>query len=119
MFIKSAFLVLSFPSPPSSTIIFTIVFTSVIELGLVPKFHVEEYLLGCSNCFLARIKYPFKGSRTCCQGLLKFGLRITIVFFLIIDLMQSGIKRFSDQSPPPITLPALAVETAQNFLFFK
>ena len=31
-------------------------------------------------------------------------------FFLKIDLMQSGIKRFSDQSPPPITLPALAVE---------
>ena len=31
------------------------------------------------------------------------------VLFLDQDLTQSGINLFSDQSPPPITFPALAI----------
>ena len=51
-------------------------------------------------------------------GLLKFGFLIIIVLFLLIDLTASGISLFSDQSPPPITFPALAVATA-IFEFLK
>ena len=52
---------------------------------------------------------PFNGSITCCHGLLAFGFLIEMVFLLDNDLITSGIIRSLDQSPPPITLPALAV----------
>ena len=87
------------------------VFTSVTFFGLVPKFHAPTYFFGFSNCFFAKNKYPFNGSKTNCQGLLKLGFLISIFLFFIKDLITSGIRRFVDQSPPPITLPALAEET--------
>ena len=59
--------------------------------------------------------YPYKASRTCCQGLVASGFLIITFLFLDHDLTQSGMRRFSDQSPPPITLPALATA---NLIFF-
>jgi hypothetical protein len=35
-----------------------------------------------------------------------------IISFLDIDRMQSGTMRSADQSPPPITFPALAEDNA-------
>ena len=58
---------------------------------------------------MASFKYPFKGSKTCCHGLVASGERKFTIFLLVQDLMQSGTNLFSDQSPPPITLPALAM----------
>ena len=42
-----------------------------------------------------------------------------IFFFLNQDLKQSGIIRSKDQSPPPITFPALAVATVPLRFFPK
>ena len=54
------------------------------------------------------IDYPLMG-KTCCHGLVDSGfLKITGLFF-DQALTQSGTILFSDQSPPPITFPALAI----------
>ena len=58
---------------------------------------------------MANIKYPPTASKTCCQGRVDFGFLITTFFFLDQDFTQSGISLSSDQSPPPITFPALAI----------
>ena len=91
----------------------------VNDFGFVPKFHAPEKFKGLEYCFFAKIKYPFKGSKTCCHGLLKFGFLSTIVFLELIDLIQSGINLLSDQSPPPITLPALPVDIPGRLNLFK
>ena len=65
---------------------------------------------------ICKIKYPLRASNTCCQGLVECGLLILTDLFLDQALTQSGINLFEDQSPPPITLPALA--TVKSFLFF-
>ena len=57
------------------------------------------------------------GSKTNCQGLIASGLRMIIFSSLTRDLMQSGINLSSDQSPPPMTLPARAELT--DILFKK
>ena len=46
---------------------------------------------------------------------IKFGFLRTIVLLFIIDLIASGISLFFDQSPPPITFPALAVAIPHLF----
>lgn len=43
---------------------------------------------------------------------MEYGLRTIIGWFLIVALTQSGMIRSLAKSPPPITLPALAVEMA-------
>ena len=91
---------------------FTISFTLVTEFGFVPKFQAAEYFFGFRYCLNAKIIYPLKGSRTCCHGLLKLGFLIIIFFFVNKDLITSGISLFFDQSPPPITFPALTLEIA-------
>ena len=63
--------------------------------------------------------YPFKTSSTCCQGLVELGFLIKTFLFFDQFLIQSGISLFSDQSPPPITLPALAVAIRILLFFFE
>ena len=63
--------------------------------------------------------HKFKGSNTCCQGLVDFGFRINILLFFKIDFIQSGINLSFDQSPPPITLPALATHIKILLFFFE
>ena len=41
--------------------------------------------------------------------LVAFGERIIRLSFVFIDLIKSGINLSFDQSPPPITLPALPI----------
>ena len=54
-----------------------------------------------------------------CQGLVEFGLRIITVLFFAYDLIQSGINLSFDQSPPPITFPALATHIKILLFFLK
>ena len=56
----------------------------------------------------ANFKYPLSGSKTCCQGLVAFGFLIKTVLLSFKALIVSGIILSFAQSPPPITLPALA-----------
>ena len=60
--------------------------------------------------------YPLSGSRTCCQGLVDLGFLMISCLLPSIDLIISGIRRLFDQSPPPITFPALQIPT---LIFFK
>ena len=46
--------------------------------------------------------------KICCHGFVDWGFLIKTFLSLDQDFTQSGINLFSDQSPPPITLPALA-----------
>ena len=62
------------------------------------------------NC-LAKDKYPLRGSRTCWNGLVDSGEFIFTGLFFIHAFMQSGTILFWAQSPPPITLPALAEQS--------
>ena len=74
-------------------------------------------LLSFDN-FNARAKYPERASKTCCQGLVELGFLIFGTLFFNHIFIQSGINRFLDQSPPPITFPALAVQSLiLKFLF--
>src|SRR5690242_18862559 len=54
-------------------------------------------------------KYPLRGSSTCCHGRVAVLLRTPIARDADKARMQSGTMRSSAQSPPPITLPALAL----------
>ena len=56
-------------------------------------------------------KYPPNGSKTCCHGLVDFGDLIETFSDFDQALIQSGTILDLAQSPPPITLPALAVAT--------
>ena len=51
----------------------------------------------------------------CCQGLVEFGCLILTFFDFDQDFTQSGISLSLDQSPPPTTFPALAID---NLIFF-
>ena len=67
----------------------------------------------------AKLRYPDRGSNTCCQGLVDSGfLNITFSPFAQ-DLIQSGIILFGAQSPPPITFPALAIPIFIFLLLLK
>jgi len=67
----------------------------------------------------ANNKYPDNGSKTCCHGLIEFGLWITTFLFFCIDLIISGMILFFLKSPPPITFPALTLATFLEDLFLK
>ena len=60
--------------------------------------------------FIANVKYPKITSKTCCHGLVDLGFLIFTVLFFDHDLIQSGINLSGDQSPPPITFPALPTQ---------
>ncbi len=80
-----------------------------------PKFQAEEkrYFFLC-NLF-NKIKYPYNGSITCCQGLLEFD-DLKNNFLFLSDLKKSGTILSLEKSPPPITLPAL--QDATKIFFF-
>ena len=61
--------------------------------------------------FIAKVKYPLRGSNTCWKGLVDSGDFMITGIFLFHAFMQSGTILFSAQSPPPITLPALAEQS--------
>ena len=65
----------------------------------------------------ANIIYPRITSSTCCHGLVDSGFLILTFSFFDQDLIQSVIILFGDQSPPPITFPALAVQIKTLLLF--
>ena len=60
-----------------------------------------------------------KPPRTCCQGLVEFGFLTLTKFPFDQALIQSGIILFFDQSPPPITFPALEIPIFIFVFFFK
>ena len=60
----------------------------------------------CKTC--ANRIYPLRGSNTCCHGRVAEGFRMVTPLFIAHRFTQSGTMRFSPQSPPPITFPALA-----------
>ena len=64
---------------------------------------------------MARVMYPFRTSKTCCQGLVDLGFLNSTVLPTDHCLMQSGITLLLAQSPPPITFPARAIPI---FIFF-
>ena len=68
---------------------------------------------------MPKVKYPEIGSKTCCQGLVAFGLLISTFSFLFQALMQSAIILSFAQSPPPITFPALPTAKITFDLSFK
>ena len=61
--------------------------------------------------FSANFIYPLRGSRTCWNGLVDSGDFMLTGIFFTHALTQSGTILFSAQSPPPITLPALAEQS--------
>ena len=56
------------------------------------------------------------GSSTCCQGLVEFGFLIDNLLFLLHESIASGTILSLPQSPPPITLPALAEAITESCL---
>ena len=85
-----------------------------------PKLKVSPLIF----CFfllrhIASAKYPFITSKTCCQGLVEERFLILTGLFLDQALTQSGINLSFDQSPPPITFPALATAKDIFLLIFK
>ena len=81
-----------------------------------------QYLIKISLFLLSSkesSRYPERASNTCCQGLVEFGFLISGILFLSHIFIQSGIRRFFDQSPPPITLPALAVQILSDLFFLS
>ena len=67
-----------------------------------------------SYCACAISRYAYSGSSTCWYGRVEYGLRTSMSCPAKAALMQSGTIRFTEKSPPPITLPARAVEIAQR-----
>ena len=59
------------------------------------------------NCS-AKDKYPLRGSKTCWKGLVDSGDFIITDIFWDQAFTQSGTILSFAQSPPPMTLPALA-----------
>ena len=60
----------------------------------------------------ANVKYPDSGSSTCCQGRIALGNLTSTGVFDPNPLRASGTILSAAQSPPPITLPALALAIA-------
>ena len=53
------------------------------------------------------------------MALLSLDFSRLIFFFFLQNFIQSGISLPSDQSPPPITLPALAIDKAMLEFSFE
>src|SRR5262249_37431513 len=77
-----------------------------------PKFNAPGISAGLLTSCSASTRYPERGSRTCCQGRTAFGYRRATFWPFDTALTTSGTRRSSDQSPPPMTLPARTVATA-------
>ena len=89
------------------------------ELLSGPKLNPSANSCLPSSNFSPRVKYPERGSNTCCQGRIACGLLIIISSFLLMAFIQSGTSLSVDQSPPPITLPARAVARRKPSSFKK
>ena len=87
--------------PKSST---TVLFCS--DLG-PKKLNASPLLSSLFNRLCPNVRYPDKGSKTCCHGLVAFGHLILTVSFFDHALTVSTIILSFAQSPPPITFPAL------------
>ena len=85
------------------TVLQLIVFGPKFQLG----FRVVDNFLLINNS--PSLKYPDIGSKTCCHGLVASGLRIIKGVLFFKDLITSGTILSFLKSPPPITLPALAL----------
>ena len=83
--------------------------TVISDLWSGPKFQGPEYF-ALFHIFLARVRIPDIGSRTCCHGLTESGFLILTVSPLTIPLTRSGMILCGAQSPPPITFPDLTDE---------
>ena len=84
---------------------FTISSTLAASLTSGPKLYAQRYLSSW-KIFSPIIRYPESGSRTCCHGRTESGfLNVTASHFSNARII-SGIRRSTDQSPPPITFPA-------------
>ena len=66
-----------------------------------------------------KYKYAPIGSKINCHGLVELGFLIFKVFDFDHCLNKSGKILSCDQSPPPITFPALAIPKVIFFFFFK
>ena len=94
--------------------------TLYLFLVFGPKLKISPFNFVSWYPDAANLRYPDKTSKTCCHG--RVELRFLIITFLFFDhaLTQSGISLPSDQSAPPITFPALAIEiTELAFLKLK
>ena len=74
-----------------------------------PKLKDYPFNNFCFFSLSASIKYPLIISNTCCHGLVEFGFLIINFLFFDQFLIISGSSLPSDQSPPPIIFPALAI----------
>ena len=83
--------------------------TDLLELILGPKLNEVIKLVLPEKRPSAKRIYPYKGSSTCCHGLFEDGFLIGIGILDLRHLIVSGIIRSLDQSPHPITFPALAL----------
>src|SRR5450631_2120744 len=77
-----------------------------------PKLNAVEMCPSRENSLSANRRYPCKGSKTYCHGRIDLGRRMKTGCLLRKPRIKSGINRSTDQSPPPITLPARAVASA-------
>ena len=79
----------------------------------------DKFIFMSSFSLMANSKYPERGSRTCCHGLVAFGFLIFTISPLLQERIQSGIILSLAQSPPPITFPALATPILIFFFLTK
>ena len=82
-----------------------------------PKLKASPFNFLFFDNFIDKIKYPDNASKTCCHGLVELGFLNWTFLFFDHDFTQSDINLSDDQSPPPITFPALA--TAKEIFFFE
>jgi len=103
---------------PTSVIIVTaILIVGTTGGGLLFGKEIANWARGETEYDL--IEFDANQTRSYAQGLVDLGFLIIAFLFFAQALMQSGINLSLDQSPPPITLPALATPKKTFFLFFK
>ena len=95
-------------SGPQIFIIYLTIVITLVTVFLVPKFQEPEYFLDFDILFdlildihTVVLKHVAKA-----YWILDFS---QILFFLFKEFTTSGMSLLSDQSPPPITFPALAL----------
>ena len=86
---------------------FTKASTVVTYLAFGPKLKASPCKLLFFDSLYDNNKYPLRGSKTCCHGLVAFGFLNLIVLFSCQAFIKSGTILSFAQSPPPITFPAL------------